>query len=444
MKTPNSKSNMLWKKLAIIPLMGGLVFLFADRVEAQTTKKKPKVIEIPSKGKQATEAQMDEYRKFEKALSESKKGKFIKVKEVKRLKEIYSLMSDKQKKTVQHYDDFLPPPPPPPQKIMVKEKFKKKSPSPPKPPKKQDQIMITLSNGKLVQVDRKVYAKKGLKFIESHPSTYHRVLGEDGEWLEIEEVEEVVEQEERQELTEFTQQMKEITEQLKNEFEEREEITVQEYKKQYQKLIEVQEKYGKNLKERKVRKEKQKRLEEIREKRRLKKQEIEEKRNKILKERQAKVKDRRDLIEQKKAEIEKKNKWKTKFIKLGDSKKEELIIEEKEAQEKKSTSGWELLEKPSAFSSESKEEKPGYDRVIPFTWDNFEEVTHDPSKFKSVIRLKGLQGIPKDNISYYVDGKKVTKKRADKWMYKKADKIKTIDVIKDDDENTASIKMMTK
>jgi beta-lactamase regulating signal transducer with metallopeptidase domain len=45
MKTSNSKTNILIKKLTIIPLLTGLVFLFANRVEAQTTKKNSQLTE---------------------------------------------------------------------------------------------------------------------------------------------------------------------------------------------------------------------------------------------------------------------------------------------------------------------------------------------------------------------------------------------------------------
>ena len=75
MKTQNSKSTILWKKLAIIPLLGGLFFLFADRVEAQTQSN---INEIQQKlnninklhlnyldsTQTATKAQMEEYKKF--------------------------------------------------------------------------------------------------------------------------------------------------------------------------------------------------------------------------------------------------------------------------------------------------------------------------------------------------------------------------------------------
>lgn len=109
MKTPNSRATILVKKLAIIPLIAGLVFLFADRVAAQTSKNKPKpitVIEV----KEASKANMEEYKALIKAAEKQQAFKF---KDVKRLRYLYSLMSSKQKRTVKDINDLLPPPPPP-------------------------------------------------------------------------------------------------------------------------------------------------------------------------------------------------------------------------------------------------------------------------------------------------------------------------------------------
>ncbi len=109
MKTPNSKSTLLWKKLAIVPLMGGLFFLFADRVEAQTKKKKPVIKEVVLNS-EATPAQMEKYRYLLKTSEESKQ---FKMKDIEKMIYIYNLMSSAQKKTVKDIRDIVPPPPPP-------------------------------------------------------------------------------------------------------------------------------------------------------------------------------------------------------------------------------------------------------------------------------------------------------------------------------------------
>ncbi|MEQ6123099.1 M56 family metallopeptidase [Pseudotenacibaculum sp. MALMAid0570] len=111
MKTPNSKASILIKKLAIIPLLTGLVFLFADRVEAQSKEKKPQVVEV--KEKEATKTLIKEYRKL---LQESEKKKVYKLTDVRRMRHLYNLMSKKQKQSVKNINDLLPPPPPPSKK----------------------------------------------------------------------------------------------------------------------------------------------------------------------------------------------------------------------------------------------------------------------------------------------------------------------------------------
>lgn len=116
MKTPNSRAAILVKKLALIPLLTGLVFLFADRVEAQTKKKKPEVVEIAIK--KATDAQMKEYNTLiDRALAK----KMFKKSDYDRLRYLYGIMSKEQKASVKNVKDVIPPPPPPREKVYVKE-----------------------------------------------------------------------------------------------------------------------------------------------------------------------------------------------------------------------------------------------------------------------------------------------------------------------------------
>lgn len=143
MKTPNSRAAILVKKLALIPILAGLVFLFADRVEAQTKKKKPEVVEIAIK--KATDVQMKEYNTLvNKALSKQ----IFKKKDYKRLRYLYSLMSKKQKATVKNVKDVIPPPPPP-EKIYVKE-VQKKNGKLPKPVKIE--VIDRTKRGKKIKV----------------------------------------------------------------------------------------------------------------------------------------------------------------------------------------------------------------------------------------------------------------------------------------------------
>jgi len=119
MKTQNSKKKIFLKKIVVLPLLAGLVFLFADRVEAQTKQnKKPTSVKVEVVEKGATKAQMKEYKEFIKGVN---KKSLITLKEIKRLRYIYNIMSGKQKKSVKNVYEFLPPPPKP-VKIEVIEK----------------------------------------------------------------------------------------------------------------------------------------------------------------------------------------------------------------------------------------------------------------------------------------------------------------------------------
>lgn len=139
MKTQNSNKVIYLKKIAVIPLLAGLVFLFANRVEAQTKKKKPEVIEIKVAEKKITDAQMKEYKDFMKGVN---KNSIFKLKDVKRLGYLYSNMSQKQQNSVKNIYDLIPPPPKP-AKIKVKE-VKTKGRKPPKP------VKITVKKGQKV------------------------------------------------------------------------------------------------------------------------------------------------------------------------------------------------------------------------------------------------------------------------------------------------------
>lgn len=128
MKTPNSRAHILIKKLALIPILAGLVFLFADRVEAQTKKKKPQVVEIVVK--KATDAQMKEYKTL---MNTAVRKKTFRKKDFKRLEYLYSIMSKQQRSTVKNVKDVIPPPPPP-EKVSLNQ-VKKKDGTIPKPVK---------------------------------------------------------------------------------------------------------------------------------------------------------------------------------------------------------------------------------------------------------------------------------------------------------------------
>jgi bla regulator protein blaR1 len=155
MTKQSSQLKMLFKKIAIIPIAVGLLFLFANRVEAQqkNTDSK-KVIEKKSQEK-VTPEMIAEYNSLAKEMKKSTTSIF-RLKDVERIKFIYNLMTDEQKKGAKPFPIIPPPPvvklknipPPPPiptnatpqQKKSYKkaiEKYKKevKNIPPPPPPK---------------------------------------------------------------------------------------------------------------------------------------------------------------------------------------------------------------------------------------------------------------------------------------------------------------------
>ncbi|MFY0630622.1 MAG: M56 family metallopeptidase [Flavobacteriaceae bacterium] len=106
MKKHNSKSTILLKKLAIVPLLTGLVFLFADRVEAQS-KEVVEVVEVPVASSEATPEQMDTYKYL---LKITETTKLYEMEDIGKMRYIRAQMSDDQKKSVKNVDDLLPHP----------------------------------------------------------------------------------------------------------------------------------------------------------------------------------------------------------------------------------------------------------------------------------------------------------------------------------------------
>ncbi|APZ44939.1 hypothetical protein BW723_00945 [Polaribacter reichenbachii] len=143
MTTQSSQVKILFKKLAVIPLLAGFIFLFAERVEAQKIIEVKEYIDTPINDLQiedlepedirvklkdvnnlkisyidkdtiieknkASQKQMNEYKKL---LNEGKKHNIYKLKNIKKMQTIYSLMSEKQKNSVQNVSEIIPPPPP--------------------------------------------------------------------------------------------------------------------------------------------------------------------------------------------------------------------------------------------------------------------------------------------------------------------------------------------
>ena len=110
MTTPSSKTKILFKKLAIIPLITGFIFAFSQKVEAQQKKQKPQVIEVKKQEKSLSRKGMKEYQKlFDTA---KKSNNIYKQKDVIKMIALYKEMSIKQQNTVTDIRKIIPPPPP--------------------------------------------------------------------------------------------------------------------------------------------------------------------------------------------------------------------------------------------------------------------------------------------------------------------------------------------
>jgi beta-lactamase regulating signal transducer with metallopeptidase domain len=98
MKKSNSTASILLKKLAIIPLFTGLVFLFANRVEAQATKKKQLTEEVPFEQINEKEIYRDFANRYTVIKYDDTEGN--------KISKTYEELSSKEK------DQFILPPPP--------------------------------------------------------------------------------------------------------------------------------------------------------------------------------------------------------------------------------------------------------------------------------------------------------------------------------------------
>ncbi|MEZ7993234.1 MAG: M56 family metallopeptidase [Flavobacteriaceae bacterium] len=107
MTTKSLPTKVLLKKLAVIPLLTGFIFLFAERVEAQE-RKKPTVAKINTQTKRLSKKEMKEYVSL---LKKGSKTKIYRLKEVKKMRSLYKGMSLKQQKNVTNIETVLPNPP---------------------------------------------------------------------------------------------------------------------------------------------------------------------------------------------------------------------------------------------------------------------------------------------------------------------------------------------
>jgi bla regulator protein BlaR1 len=146
MTKQSSLTNILLKKLALIPLLAGFIFLFAERVEAKNTDSisdsvlkinainlKQSKDTIPSdkvlkyKKLSATKSEIREYKSL---LAKGKRNNIFKQKDVLKMQYLYKVMSDKQKKSVEDVFNIVPHQPSPANGKKMENNFKTTPPTP--------------------------------------------------------------------------------------------------------------------------------------------------------------------------------------------------------------------------------------------------------------------------------------------------------------------------
>ena len=185
MKTQNSRVTEILKKIAVIPIVAGLVVVFSTKVEAQDTNKTTVVKEVSEK-KSATREEMKEYITLVKNTEQSKN---VKVRNVERMKYIYSKMSDKQKKSVKKVEDVVPPMPrisetataPAKTKTPPTPKLKNLPPPPPKPEKVKKNKAEELSGTIAYYIDGIKVSKKTVESLDKTKIDEVKVTKGDGE-----------------------------------------------------------------------------------------------------------------------------------------------------------------------------------------------------------------------------------------------------------------------
>lgn len=138
MKTKTSKTIIWFRSLIILPLLAILIYSFSSKQYIESDDF-PNEIIIQEK---ATPKQVEEYNTLAKKYNtQPEDRRIVKLKDVKRLEHLYSLMSDEQKAKSQPFPNCPPPPPAPP-----KVKKGETSDIPPPPPPVMNQLVDNLNN----------------------------------------------------------------------------------------------------------------------------------------------------------------------------------------------------------------------------------------------------------------------------------------------------------
>jgi beta-lactamase regulating signal transducer with metallopeptidase domain len=143
MKKQTSRSKIWVRSFLILPLLAIVIFSFSSTKEIE--RENLAIIENTIQ-EGATKAQIAEYNKLAKYYNDLDQSNMrIKKSDVERLKYLYNLMTERQRKSAEAFPNFPPPPPPPPSpdkapkpmKVVkgINDKDPKAPPPPPKAPK---------------------------------------------------------------------------------------------------------------------------------------------------------------------------------------------------------------------------------------------------------------------------------------------------------------------
>ncbi len=198
MKTKTSKNNVWIKSLVLLPLLAILIFSFSDKIPID---KPETVIDPIAQQKSASREEMAEYTKLAihyNTMLKKSNDIVIKMKHVERMKYIYGIMSDKQRKDAESFPDF-PKPPPPIAPILI-EVIEMEAPISPSPTTKVPVVIELIEieepmspppppiPANATPAQRAKYKAAIAKYAKKHPKSLTIVEKVDGELIELMEV----------------------------------------------------------------------------------------------------------------------------------------------------------------------------------------------------------------------------------------------------------------
>lgn len=132
MMTKEAKwQRSFWKRLALLPLLTGLILLLSDKAQSQNQTSSPPKVLAQKQGSGASQALLDEYNAEVKRFWDTmeavkgKKNHWVRLENFKidRLNDIYKLMNEAQRTEVKTIPRHVPKPPPPARKSPTNEQL---------------------------------------------------------------------------------------------------------------------------------------------------------------------------------------------------------------------------------------------------------------------------------------------------------------------------------